>query len=250
MGRVAISKGVRFEVFKRDSFTCQYCGNKSPDVVLHVDHIKPVSKGGMNDMMNLVTSCLSCNLGKSAKLLSDSSTLEKQRLQLEQLNERREQLEMMIKWRDGLTEIDTLQFTAAHDRIDAMFSDWHLSDVGKQSVNKLVKKYGLDKVLEVLPSAYEKAMRKNEGKETIDGTLSMIGVLISVESMDEFEKKARYIRGILKNRFGNIPMEQTLASIRQYTKDGYCLEDLMHRAKYGFNKYSHFTQFMDDNLMF
>lgn len=41
--RKAITKTVRFEVFKRDSFTCQYCGRKAPEAVLNVDHIKPVA---------------------------------------------------------------------------------------------------------------------------------------------------------------------------------------------------------------
>ena len=44
--RQPIPRTVRFEVFKRDSFTCQYCGVKAPDAVLQVDHIKPVAAGG------------------------------------------------------------------------------------------------------------------------------------------------------------------------------------------------------------
>lgn len=64
--REPISKKTRFEVFKRDSFACQYCGSTPPSVVLHVDHIHPVSKGGKNSMANLITSCSSCNLGKGA----------------------------------------------------------------------------------------------------------------------------------------------------------------------------------------
>lgn len=52
-------------VLYRDSFTCQYCGRSAPDVVLHVDHVIPVSKGGTNSMANLVTACEECNLGKS-----------------------------------------------------------------------------------------------------------------------------------------------------------------------------------------
>jgi 5-methylcytosine-specific restriction endonuclease McrA len=58
--RKATSKGVRFEVFKRDAFTCQHCGQKDPDVLLQVDHIEPVSKGGSNDMLSLTTSCRDC----------------------------------------------------------------------------------------------------------------------------------------------------------------------------------------------
>jgi 5-methylcytosine-specific restriction endonuclease McrA len=63
--RKPISKKARFEVFKRDGFTCQYCGSHPPDVVLEVDHIEPVSGGGSNDADNLITSCFNCNRGKA-----------------------------------------------------------------------------------------------------------------------------------------------------------------------------------------
>lgn len=106
VARKAISKKLRFEVFKRDNFACQYCGQAAPDVILHVDHINPVANGGDANILNLVTSCVDCNLGKGARQLSDDSTLQRQRAQLEELNERREQLEMMVQWREGLRAID------------------------------------------------------------------------------------------------------------------------------------------------
>lgn len=69
-GRKQIGKKQRFEVFKRDGFTCQYCGATPPSVLLHVDHIDPVALGGENDEDNLITSCEHCNLGKGARPLS------------------------------------------------------------------------------------------------------------------------------------------------------------------------------------
>lgn len=63
-GRRPIGMRLRFFVFQRDEFTCQYCGSPAPLVTLHVDHIRPVSKGGTNDLTNLITSCVDCNLGK------------------------------------------------------------------------------------------------------------------------------------------------------------------------------------------
>lgn len=68
--RKAMSKKLRFEVFKRDGFKCMYCGAHPPSVLLHVDHIHPVAEGGKNSIDNLVTSCEPCNLGKGARLLS------------------------------------------------------------------------------------------------------------------------------------------------------------------------------------
>ena len=59
---------LRFQVLKRDNFTCVQCGAspaKDRSVELHVDHIKPWSKGGKTIYENLQTLCLKCNLGKS-----------------------------------------------------------------------------------------------------------------------------------------------------------------------------------------
>lgn len=68
---MAVSKSIRFEVFARDSFTCQYCGKRPPEVILEVDHIHPVSKGGLDDLTNLLASCYDCNRGKRARIISD-----------------------------------------------------------------------------------------------------------------------------------------------------------------------------------
>lgn len=62
---MSISKRLRFEVFKRDNFTCQYCGAKPPDTVLEVDHVHPRCEGGADSMENLKTACWNCNRGKA-----------------------------------------------------------------------------------------------------------------------------------------------------------------------------------------
>lgn len=62
-----ISDRLRFTILMRDGFTCKKCG-KSPlterGIELHVDHIKPWSKGGETIIENLETKCKQCNLGK------------------------------------------------------------------------------------------------------------------------------------------------------------------------------------------
>jgi hypothetical protein len=68
---MAIGKSLRFEVFARDGFTCQYCGQRPPDVLLECDHIHPRSKGGSDDSLNLITSCVACNRGKRAIVISE-----------------------------------------------------------------------------------------------------------------------------------------------------------------------------------
>lgn len=65
--REMLPQSIRFSVFRRDDFSCRYCGRSSPTVTLHVDHVQPVSDGGSDDIDNLVTSCRACNLSKGAK---------------------------------------------------------------------------------------------------------------------------------------------------------------------------------------
>jgi hypothetical protein len=69
--RSKMTPRLRFSVLARCNFTCQACGRKAPDVVLHVDHIVPISKGGLSRFDNLQALCQECNIGKGAKLLGD-----------------------------------------------------------------------------------------------------------------------------------------------------------------------------------
>lgn len=55
---------IRFDVLRRDGYTCRYCGRSAPDVPVHVDHVIPRVEGGTDDPSNLVTACQDCNLGK------------------------------------------------------------------------------------------------------------------------------------------------------------------------------------------
>jgi len=59
---------LRFLVMRKDNFTCKNCG-RSPaaelGVILHVDHKKAWSKGGLTTIENLQTLCQKCNIGKS-----------------------------------------------------------------------------------------------------------------------------------------------------------------------------------------
>ena len=66
--RDPISPKLRFEVFRRDKFCCQYCGAAGPKVELEIDHKIPVSRGGTDDIDNLKTACFKCNRGKGVSV--------------------------------------------------------------------------------------------------------------------------------------------------------------------------------------
>jgi 5-methylcytosine-specific restriction endonuclease McrA len=63
----------RKNVFRRDNWTCQYCGFRSKNPkTLTIDHVHPRSRGGDSSWTNLITSCESCNHSKSNKSLKES----------------------------------------------------------------------------------------------------------------------------------------------------------------------------------
>lgn len=152
--RKTINKKLRFEVLKRDKFTCQYCGKSAPDVVLEIDHIKPVSKGGANDIMNLITSCKDCNRGKSNIELSDDSVVKKQQAQLQEIADRKEQLEMMLEWRESLNNLDENCVDAVSNIFDD-FTDWSVSEQGRKKIKKWIKDFSLMEVMDATETAID-----------------------------------------------------------------------------------------------
>jgi 5-methylcytosine-specific restriction endonuclease McrA len=58
----------RFNVFLRDHFTCQYCGEPSVAPELTFDHVIPRSRGGRTSWENVVTACTHCNLANGSRL--------------------------------------------------------------------------------------------------------------------------------------------------------------------------------------
>jgi len=143
--RKPLSKKIRFEVFKRDSFTCQYCGKSAPDVVLEVDHINPVANGGDNDMFNLITSCKDCNRGKGKRTLSNNDELKIQKAKLDELNEKRVQMEMMVQWKKELQLFKEEQINLIEELIIDKF-DCSLSEHGRNNIGKWISKFGFDEV--------------------------------------------------------------------------------------------------------
>lgn len=55
------------ELFRRDRHLCGYCGHRLPGSQLTRDHVMPVSQGGRDIWMNVVTACRPCNQRKSGR---------------------------------------------------------------------------------------------------------------------------------------------------------------------------------------
>lgn len=243
--RKTISKSLRFEVFKRDSFTCQYCGTKAPNVILEVDHINPVSNGGDNELMNLITSCFECNRGKSDRQLNDSSVVEKQRKQIEELNIRRQQLEMMLEWRDGERNIKDIELEKAVNYFNSKFNGSTINPSGQSKLNKLLKKYGIIKLLDAIDISVEKYYKSNDDCELV---FQKIGAILTVQSMPEYSQKIRYIIGICNNKFYYINRVKMIESLTLYHNKGNNLSIIESMVKSDiFKNYTEFINFVNDN---
>ena len=71
--RALMTPKLRTFIKTRDNYTCCTCGNSThvePNLLLEIDHIIPVSKGGQTEEANLQTLCWKCNRAKSNKILS------------------------------------------------------------------------------------------------------------------------------------------------------------------------------------
>jgi hypothetical protein len=233
--RKPLSKMVRFEVFKRDKFTCQYCGTKAPDVVLHADHIKPVAEGGEDELLNLVTACQACNGGKGARLLSDDSVVEKQRQQIEELEERRQQLEMILAWRDELAAHIEDVVSVVAERIGRR--GFTPNDAGLADIRRWLKTYSVEEVLLAADEAFDAYLRfGTDDKVTADSwnlAFNKIANLASIrrQAVDKpYLKRLFYIQGILRKRC-RVRRMDCINALEGFVLDGLTVEEMEGLAK-------------------
>ena len=72
--RALMTVKLRTHIKERDKYTCCQCGNSvhaEPNLLLEVDHIIPIAKGGLTQEDNLQTLCWKCNRSKGAKLIME-----------------------------------------------------------------------------------------------------------------------------------------------------------------------------------
>ena len=224
--RKPISKKVRFEVFKRDCFKCQYCGAEAPNVLLHVDHIKPVAEGGTNELMNLITACAACNAGKAAVPLSDHSALAKHKAQLDELQERREQLEMLLEWKQGLSDLSTETVEKVANYWAQHAKGWSLNDHGKHSLKKWLNQFTPSEIITAMDTSltqYVKLDSKDSTKATSESIAKAFDSIPGICRVNRASKdnpdlrELFYIRGIVRKR---------LADMGKYCNEWQALDDL------------------------
>jgi hypothetical protein len=237
---MSLSKKVRFEVFKRDSFTCQYCGRSAPDILLEVDHIEPKSKGGADDLLNLVTSCEDCNRGKSNRELTDGTAVKRRKQQLDQLQKKRDQLELLMEWHKSLLDLEEQTITELSE-MWTQLTDYELTTSGLDCLKKWVKKFGINEVIESMKISIENYLELDMKEPTRQWSHTSVNKAfdyipkICVTRKGDIEKpylkELFYIRGILRNRLSYLPNWEVITFLEQTHLDGIDTEFMKYLAK-------------------
>ena len=250
--RQPIPKKLRFEVFKRDGFSCQYCGRKAPDVVLHCDHIHPVSEGGKTEILNLVTSCEGCNLGKGCRTLSDNTVVNKQVAQMSALEERRQQLEMMLQWRESIKAIDDEAAKRVayiwYEHTDGQFI---INDSVLSEIKKLIKAHGVNAVCDAMDGSLHYIKCDDTGHISSDSAnlaWSKISGILRMAKLSEKKPYLRdlfYIRGILRNRLRYVDEREVMVMMELAVTLGVLIDEIKSIAR----EVKNWTQFRADMLV-
>jgi len=237
-------------VFKRDRFTCQYCGKSAPDVVLHIDHIQPVSKDGDNSITNLITACAECNGGKGARELSDNAVIEKKKTQLDELQERRDQLEMMFEWQRGLMDLESIQVEKVSEIYQELVPGWYWNETGINLIKKLLMKFGFEEVVECLRISASQYLEYEDGKptkESVNKTTDYIERIANMRKKYRADPQLQEVHRILrtvKKFFGNYEPWWAQQWVRNALDKGYMPESLIECA-FSFRNISKWLDYID-----
>jgi hypothetical protein len=126
---------------------------------------------------------------------------------MEELQERREQLEMLMQWREGLRDL-------TEETVDRLARYWYerapgftLSEHGRQKLRKWSKKFSVDELTDAMDTAADQYLQfTNEGAPTQDSwniayeKVPGICMVTRREKEDPHARELYYIRGILRNR--------------------------------------------------
>lgn len=150
-----ITKKTRFEVFKRDGFQCAYCGRTPPEITLEIDHIEPISKGGKDDMENLLTSCFDCNRGKKNIRLDKIPT--KLEENIEVIKEKEEQYKEYKKLLNKIEKRIQKEINEIDDIYNSYFPEYRFSEKFKElTIKRFLNQLSTQEIKEAIYLACDK----------------------------------------------------------------------------------------------
>lgn len=226
MKRKGLSKRLRFEVLRRDNSTCRYCGRTPPDVVLEIDHLIPVAKGGGDEILNLVAACEDCNAGKSARMLDDDSISRVEQSNVDDMRQKiDEQIKNLAEKEQVLQDFEALR-RAPNNEALALVRLWSdLTGLDGWSIRDLkrwVRRYEFETVVKAM---YEVADTKN---------IKMVRVFASIAAQDRKEpgvKRCHMLRAYAMKKWPYLESQDVLSAFLKLLRIGGDLDELEYAVR-------------------
>ncbi|MEJ2545405.1 MAG: hypothetical protein P8Y99_15155 [Calditrichaceae bacterium] len=152
-------KRIKFEIFEKDSFRCQFCGAGAPIAALRLRRIQEAEK--QDEWLNtafLSTSCTTCEkkrAGVNAKDLADGF------ISIDELEERLQQLKMLINWRKGMLRIRKQQLENLVTYWEKKVPGFQISNEQKKHLLSYMTKYAGEEIRDAMNMAADKFINYN-----------------------------------------------------------------------------------------
>lgn len=160
--------------------------------------------------------------------------------QLDELQVRHEQLEMMMEWQKGLRNLQTEVIDSLVNHWDELTYPYVTNDEERTELTKLSRKYTLLEIMNAMDISSEQYIKYDAQKDepTEDSVLNAFKKLAGIlRNRKDFEKDPElselyYIRGILKNRFSAYPVETfSMKLMDEARKKGVSIREMRELAK-------------------
>jgi len=176
--------------------------------------------------------------------------LNKQKKQLDELNERRIQLEMMMDWRNQLKSIDCDISRIAIDAFNDLLPASSLNDVGEKFIKDALKKFSLNEVLDAIEISARYIKFESDGITdggSVTTALKRIGGICANKRQPEHKQAISYIVGICRNRFSYCKDYVLRQRLENAYNAGITIDD-MKEAALDCRNWSQYTQWIESSM--
>jgi TolA-binding protein len=171
-------KRIKYEVFEKDAFKCQFCGTGAPNVTLQLVRIQDAQPDEeWLDTAFLSTSCKVCEKKKSG---TDEKSLNNPYMSIDELEERLQQLKMLINWRKGMLNIRKQQLNNLIIYWENKISGFETNNDQKKYLAAHISKYSGDEIRSAMDMAVDKFIKYDE-----DGKLDQSSILTAFSKIPE-----------------------------------------------------------------
>lgn len=236
------SERIRFEVFMRDYFTCQKCGLKSPDALLEIVCVRPISSDEKIDSSNLTTSCKGC-------------VLEGHLVQTDSFQERKNQVQMMFASHLETVAINSVVTDNLSERwLDITNQRFPLDEKDLLLLKKMQRDFNPAEILASMDIASEQYFSFENGELNEISVKHAWSKVSGICKNRNFEKntpgisRLPYIIGILRNRFNYCDSEAAMRIMKLALSQGKDIEWIEQHSKESANWSSWRSGFDSDHF--